>query len=269
MSTLAIVPKKKDPTECLICGKPLGLESIDSGFWTCHEHRTCCKCSHPLSAKDIQWSFSKAEDDGTEQKHADLMHARCATTNYTTLESDPTLTIKKSTLDYLNLARLIVEIDPLLSVETNQKNGDIAVTQWIHQLPDFEARSLFLRRMESMVAQASLVVRQDPKYTKNALKLREEKRQKQAQVEKETSTRPVAKVNKPNDFDEMLLAEFMKNFDIKSRKVAMKEQKLRDKALQALIDTHVPSLVAKEMVDKMLRDKISKGLVDITSIDKE
>jgi len=90
---------------------------------------------------------------------------------------------------------------------------------------------------------------------------RERAKFSKAQKEPKPSSRPAGKA--ADDSREVELALFMETFGIKSRKVALKLQKQRDKAVEALMKLHVPSLAAKEAVDKDLKDSIAKGKVNL------
>jgi hypothetical protein len=71
-----------------------------------------------------------------------------------------------------------------------------------------------------------------------------------------TSRGPASK--NPEDKAEVALAKFMADFDIKSRKGALKLQRSRDNAAESLHKTTgVPMTQARQFADKNLKDNIS------------
>src|SRR3954464_2878861 len=99
---------KTQPSECQYpeCGKPLGAESKDAGWTLCHLHRTCTICNGPLHPIDSSIAYDKYLEDISEP--FEPIHPRCliASRRLEHLDSDPTLSIKQSTFNLLNAARL-------------------------------------------------------------------------------------------------------------------------------------------------------------------
>lgn len=244
MATSNVIPISR---ECLTCSKPLGQDSKDLGIRFCHEHRKCSKCSGDLSAKELDWCLNHSIEDYPIEitvkdflqlyKEKDpsailtIVHPRCSAIEHKTMDQDPTLTIKKSEYDYLNLIRLSFVPNPDLGLTTNENNAMIGCTQLIGQM-DFDQKLLFIRMMEACAAQASIAVKQDPKWRKDALTVRENQRQKQAEQEKKTSARPFSKP--ATDTEELLLAKFMEDHGVTERKVAMKIRAQIEKAVESM-----------------------------------
>jgi len=251
---------KIEYSECIFptCDKPLGQDSKDLDWRVCKDHRTCYICSEPLEPLDIHLAHERASKDPDDS--IELAHARCliASGKLATLNSDATLSIKQSTYDLLNAARLMVDPDMSLSNTTNENNAMIHCARFIHQM-DFDKRYAHLKMLEAYVATVSLAIAQDRKQLKIRADAREEKKEKVAKKEASTSSRPTAKA--PDDAYEESLALFMKNFNVKDRKVAISLQKLRDKAVKSLTDVGISSAMAKTMADADLL-KNRQGKVD-------
>lgn len=245
MSTLHLV--KPSFTECVICKKPLGQESRDLEMRLCHEHRKCSKCEQDLRPAEQKWAHEKALESSDS---IEVIHPRCAVLTHPTPEQDPTLSIKQSEYDYLNLIRLMIEPDQDLSVITNENNAMIRVQQWMTGLSSFDDKSVALKKLEACVAQASIIVRTDPKYRKDALKERDAKREKTAKQEALTSSRPA---NKPADDDaEVRLGSFMQEHDLKDRKVAQTIMRDYDKAVLGFTKTGIPMSMALTLVTQAM-----------------
>jgi len=251
---------KIEYSECIFpnCAKPLGQDSKDLDWRVCKDHRACYICSEPLEPLDIHLAHERAMKDPDDS--IELAHARCliASGKLATLNSDPTLSIKQSTYDLLNAARLMVDPDMSLSNTTNENNAMIHCSRFIHQM-NWDQKYATLKMMEACVATVSLAIAQDRKQLKARASEREEKQAKVAKKQAETSSRPVTSAIDSNY--EVSLAEFMKNFNVKDRKVAISLQKLRDKAAKALEAAGISATMAKTMADADLM-KNRQGKVD-------
>jgi hypothetical protein len=135
------------------------------------------------------------------------------------ISHEPTITIKQSEYDYLNLIRLMVTPNMELSAESNEKIAWNSTCRFIQNM-DMEQKGIHLAMMQNIVAQLCVAVTQDPKWSKNVLKDREKKRFDQSKQEAITSSRPPSKTI--IDTQEIELGQFMKTFGLKERKPAMK-----------------------------------------------
>jgi hypothetical protein len=263
MSTLQVVPKREF-TECLVCNTPLGQESRDLDFRVCHEHRKCIKCSLDVTPKEVRLAYDIVlENQGTIPQDLEIEHARCKILNHPTIEKDPTLSIKQTEYDLLNLIRLMVTPDLQLSSVTNENNAMIYSSRLVVDMT-FDEKLLHMKMLQACVANVSIAVRQDPKYRKDALVEREKKHLEQAKQEQKTSQRPQGK--SATDENEVYLAEFMRRFSIVDRKVAMKIKRDRDKAINALTELGIPLDLASKSVDA---DLCKRGLVKDVDASKE
>lgn len=253
--------------QCIVCDKPLGADTQSEGYLTCHAHRTCLKCGLPLTALDIKLSHNlyleklkhaesnhEAFDGGLE-----LMHSRCYS-GFSTI-SDPNQSIKQSELDILNACRLMIYPDMHLAKSTNESNAMIYGQKLISQMSNDEIYA-HIGMMEACIAQASLLVHSNKDELKKRADKREADKFKTAKQQAQTSSRPSG--TKADDSGEVELATFMENFGIKSRKVALKLQRDRDKAVEGLVKLlHIPSLLAKQTADESLLKNIKQGKVKV------
>ncbi len=260
----AIPPVKYQSSVCNFptCAAPLGHESKENGFLTCHDHRACAFCGLEVSAPEIRNCFSLALDngDGENSDSIEIKHARCSLATKPNSEFDPTLTLKQSFYDRLNLARLMVDPDMELAISTNENNAMLRHTTFIACMTHDQLYA-HQKMLEACLANVSLAIQTDKKELKKRADVREEKFLKAAKREAATSSRPVGKP--ADDPVEQSLAEFMTNFGFKSRKLALSKQKDRDKAVEQLMKIGIPSALAKANADKMLLDNIAKGTVKL------
>ena len=250
--------------QCIVCDKPLGADTQSEGYLTCHAHRTCLKCEQSLSPLDIKLSnnlyLEKVKhSDGVDVPTLELMHSRCYS-GFSTLV-DPTQSIKQSELDILNACRLMIYPDMHLAKSTNESNAMIYGQKLISQMSNDEIYA-HIGMMEACIAQASLLVHSNKDELKKRADKREADKFKTAKQQAQTSSRPAG--TKADESGEVELATFMENFGIKSRKVALKLQRDRDKAVEGLVKLlHIPSLLAKQTADESLLKNIKQGKVKI------
>jgi len=257
---------KKEYSQCILptCSKPLGAETKDLDYRVCHEHRACSVCGKELLPLDVQIAHDRSIE---REDSLELAHSRCliASGRLATLESDPTISIKQSTFNLLNAARLMVDPDMALSIQTNENNAMIRSREFclglvegasVDQL-DFDKIYVHLKMIEACVASVSLfIATQDRKAIKQRADLREAEKFKKAAAEARTSTRPAAKVNKPEENAEIELAKFMEMFSIKERKVALELKRNRDKAITSFVKMGVPQALAIEKCNEdMLKNR--------------
>ncbi len=254
------MPTKKEYSQCIFpgCSKPLGAETKDLDYRVCQGHRECSICGKELLPIDVQIAHERFLESRDADDSLELAHSRCliAQKKLGTLESDPTLTIKQSTYNLLNAARLMVDPDMALGIQTNEKNASIRSREFCLGLRnpdtegnpsqgledlDFDKIYVHLKMLESCVETVSyFIATQDRKAIKARADLREAEKFKKATTAAKTSTRPAAKVNQPEASEEVELAKFMELFSVKERKVALELKRNRDKAIQALVKMGFP-----------------------------
>jgi hypothetical protein len=200
-------------------------------------------------------------EDNDKIENLRLIHARCKqleTKSGTLDPSDsPTLTIKQAELDMLNIARLMVWPSSDLSVDTNEKNAVLSQNKLIQNMT-FDQKLLHLRMIESCAANASIALKLDPKYRKDALNEREAKKQAKAEQEKLTSSRSE---NKPaDDPKELALGTFMEMHGLTERKTAQKIQNDIERSVSSWRKTIGESAWNSKM-EQMYRDMSTQALI--------
>lgn len=140
-------------SSCAICSKPLGQESKDLGFATCHEHRTCNTCNAPLSPAETSHLYY--------HEISAVQCARCLVLGDSSQHSQHIatehVTITRAEYERLNLARLLATPNRDVSPDTNQYEATIQTDKWLEQAT-IEDAILFMRKMQASAAQASLIV---------------------------------------------------------------------------------------------------------------
>ena len=127
-------------TECVICNRTLGHETRDLELPVCHEHRKCGRCSQDvLSAKEVEYCLSN--------KLA-IHHARCLSLQTPNLDMN---------IELLNLSRLIVNPNPLISRTSNQTTVKTAFSQMVHLL-SHEQLLLIGDQAQALAAACSLAL---------------------------------------------------------------------------------------------------------------
>lgn len=250
------------PSECQFhaCGRPIGADSKDAKWLTCHDHRICSVCGLPLQPIDVQIAYTALQESteagsGDPEETLELIHSRCtiATRRFEHLDSDPTLSIKQSTFNILNTARLMVAPDMELSIQTNENNAMLRSNEFCQQLllhdASFDQIYTHQKMLEACLAAVSLLIsKQDRPAIKARADAREAVKFKKAAKDASTSSRPVGK--KSDDSSEVELAEFMQLFSIKDRKIGLELKRRRDKAIDALVKLGIPQAIAIQACNK-------------------
>jgi hypothetical protein len=239
-------------SECIVCSKPLGQDSKDSGFRTCHAHRACTKCGDPLQAREIQWCHDRLIEDNLPIEALQLIHARCEiASRQITQDQDATLSIKQSEYDLLNISRLMTWPDVNLNDTTNENNAYIQSQRLISGM-SFDQITQHLKMLEACVASVSIALRTSKDYRKDAFKERDEASKKRADKEKLTSSRPTKNV--VDDPQELALGTFMELHGLTERKVAMQIQRDYEKSIKGFMAVGVKELDARKLViDTMVK----------------
>jgi hypothetical protein len=253
---------KEDNASCLICKKPLGSESRELNYLVCHQHRRCLKCNEELSVAEIKWCFTRfIEDSGfstseTEvpesYEQVEIICTKCHSLEHTGADKDPTAALKQSEYDYMNIVRLnMIDPDITLSTITNENVAMNAASRYVVGMT-FEQKSIWLKKLEACVAQASILVKQDSQYQKNYLIEREKKHYDKAHKESLTSSRPSSKTAESTE--ELQLGAFMELHALTERKQALKILRDRNRSVKSLLAafSNMTEPQARAMADKSL-----------------
>lgn len=156
------------------CESILGEEG--KAFGACQNHRLCKDCSMPLSAPELSYCARLGLAP---------QHARCMALARPVSIDDSPIQVTVALLDRLNMARLLVEPVVEWSPETNSKDAEYKTFQYVHTMT-LEQKFLFLRRLEAVTAQTSVLLKKDRKAIETTLNER-------AKAETERRGRPILK----------------------------------------------------------------------------
>jgi hypothetical protein len=262
--------QRRKYTECVICQKTLGDDSRSEGQLFCHEHRLCKYCSTEITVQESRICFNKFEErlEGEERKAPDysLIDVECIRCK--AIRHEPTIAIRQSEYDYLNLIRLMIIPDMNLSVITNENNAWIQSARLIQNM-SLEQKLVHLSMMQSLVGQLEVAVRQDPDWRKDALKDREDKvrRSKPQQEVKHKSTseleppptRRTVQVKEEHKEDEFNLDKFMKDYGLSEREPAKKLFSQIKAAIKGWVRVgSAPELAEKQVIDGLVKSGVLK-----------
>lgn len=220
-------------SECTLCQKPLGQESRDLGYILCHDCRLCNDCKLPVSPQEITYCNSHS---------LVVTHARCLIYRDRALKDTVAVEVNESLIERNNLARLILQPDMNLSVETNQSNAIINNKRFVCNM-NFEELYVHVQVLMALAADCSLMLKQDKGKTvadiKKDLDRKEARKFREATIEAKTSSKPVGKRvqaegEEVKGLDEIRLAWYMEKFGVTDRKTAIRNSKLRDKAIEGM-----------------------------------
>lgn len=140
--------------KCAYCEK---LE--ESPRWgVCYDHRKCVICTRLLDGSET-WACLKNEAPPT--------HARCLIASRPRSTSD-SIVVSHQYLNELNLARLLVMPEPGLNEESNVNAAALKTNTFIVDMT-LEEQFLFMRRMEAIAAEVSVLISANRKSIKEGL----------------------------------------------------------------------------------------------------
>lgn len=129
-------------SECLICNKPLGSDSRDSGYVFCHDCSKCTQCGERLSAAEQKNAYDRflesldfkegETEDNVSKDNVERLHAQCLV-----LTKKPVTEVTQVELDFLNNLRLLINApEPNLdvSIVTNENSAEIYSRQLIRTM---------------------------------------------------------------------------------------------------------------------------------------
>lgn len=250
-----MAPTRQSYTECVICQTTLGSDSRDAGYSLCHEHRKCCMCGESISVPENTACLKASEE--SDKSDLEVIHAHCRIARQNEIkkdEIDPTITIKQSEYDFLNLCRLSIIPNPDLNITTNEKSAKLQGLKLIQNM-NFETLQKHASMMEACAMQVRLFLNSNPKVRKELSGIRESERlqaqKQQATQEALTSSRPTHK--KANDPVELQLAHFMEIYEIKERETGLKLMKEFNKSINDLMKAKFSEKDARDMTVKFMK----------------
>lgn len=143
----------KAPEICIFDGCSALLGDEGKAYGACSEHRLCKDCGLPLAAPELAYCARLGFAP---------QHARCMAISKPASTDDSPITMTVAHLDRLNMARLLVEPVTEWSPETNSKDAEYKTFQYVHTMT-LEQKFLFLRRLEAVTAQTSVLLKKDRK----------------------------------------------------------------------------------------------------------
>ena len=254
--TQPLLTKETEFTECVICQKPLGQDSRNLGYSLCHEHRKCIYCEKDISpAENITCLKALRErrsalSNGTPPDYSEITvtHASCWIQNQRKID-DPEITVRQSTYDFANLCRLAIIPELELNAKTNRENAEVEGHKLVQNM-DYLEKTMFIERLEAIASFQRMLLKQDPKFNKELLELREKQKASVARVEASTSARPQPKVRA----QDVQLAHFMEIYNIKEAEVGKKLLVQFNKAIQDLQNrSGFDEPTAREMVARVMK----------------
>src|SRR5438552_14861121 len=123
-------------SECLVCQKPLGQETKDLDYRVCLDHRTCGACGKELNPSQVHLAQARAFEESETLTVEHLLHPRCIIANghFASVGSDPLLSIRQSTFNILNSARLMLEPNMDLTIIGNENASLTAANEYCKNL---------------------------------------------------------------------------------------------------------------------------------------
>ena len=132
----------------------LDLHDIPLPGGYCSQCAKCQFCHKQISAPEYQWCLLVAAK--YEQPIA-FQHPGCFSEIERLANSAESVTIPKAYFDKLNAARLLLEPISELNPKTNEIDAQLKVRQFVHEMT-LEDQFLFLKRMESVASECSLLL---------------------------------------------------------------------------------------------------------------
>lgn len=155
-------------TECLICRSPLGNESREQGYPTCHKHRSCSVCTKSLTIGELRILVTPALIEEYADHAELLIHPRCFQLSKQSLG---TQVVSMRELSIMNTARLPLTINMDCSVKTNQEEAANWAEIMIVNM-SFEEAYIYVKRAEAIAARGSILLSKKDK-SKIELQLKE------------------------------------------------------------------------------------------------
>jgi hypothetical protein len=145
---------------CKLCSEPLGHPAIPSNPYThyCYKCKTCTECKELVSTEDVAFYLKYYKDGGFPA----LTHCACMVPSLYESLKNRSVSISEKELDIINAAHLMVRPNIELSIDSNIKEAEIAGITWFNQLATLDEKFLALRRIETLAATCSLLLKKEP-----------------------------------------------------------------------------------------------------------
>lgn len=140
---------------CKLCEAELNWPSQSSNPYTqyCIKCKTCTYCNEMIGKEDLEWCL---------QYEQPLAHCLCLTPELHKSIEQRKVEISQKELDLLNAAHLMVRPNIDLSIDTNCKDAEVKGMKWFNELKTLDEKFLVVRRMETLAATFSLLLKKEP-----------------------------------------------------------------------------------------------------------
>lgn len=142
--------------ECKKCGSALPSPHNPKHIMTqyCLECKSCESCHEFMMPEDMEY----CQNNNLEL----FKHCKCMTEELLSIIESKREAVEQKYLDLLNIAHLMVNPNIELSIDTNCKESEIYGMKWFSELPTLDHKFLALRRLETLAAACSLLLKREP-----------------------------------------------------------------------------------------------------------
>lgn len=202
----------------------------------CPECAICTTCKRGITQTEYQWCLRQADEFESEPE---FQHPGCFKELERIALSNEEIPIPRSLFNKLNACRLLIEPIEDWSVRTNEVDAEYRTQRWIHQMDlttkeGSEACFIALRRMETISATLSLALSKSRRSISRGLEEKEMGKWQEVQEARKAPKTPKTATKKLIG----LVAS------------ATKEDKLREKLVQNLIDLGMSEEAARESIKR-------------------
>lgn len=142
---------------CKACDGPLGHPSQFTNIYTqyCYTCKICSDCKQIVSPEDLSFNLKYLPGEP-------FMHCSCMVPALYESLKNRSVEVSEKELDLLNASHLMVRPNIDLSIDTNCKTAEIEGIKWFNDLPTLDEKFLALRRMETLAACFSILLKKEP-----------------------------------------------------------------------------------------------------------
>ena len=208
----------------------LDLHDIPLQGGYCSECAVCQFCHKKLSAPEYNWCLSVAAK--YEQPIA-FQHPGCFSEIERLSKSAESVTIPKAYFDKLNAARLLLEPISELNPKTNEIDAQLKARQFIHDM-SLEDKFLFLKRMESISSECSLLLSKSRRDLENKFSERDKEKfveaRRQREAQKELAPKTREKVEKKKLSKDEKAIEYLMHLGLSREDAIVQRDEMKAKA---------------------------------------
>lgn len=141
---------------CKACDAEISWPPTPSNAYThyCYTCKTCSICGQMIRLEDLNFCL--------KYSITEFKHCACMTPELINQLENRTISISEREFDLLNAAHLMMKSNLDLSIDTNCKEAEILGITWFNQLPSLDDKYITLRRLETIAACFSLLLKKEP-----------------------------------------------------------------------------------------------------------